>query len=159
MIYSQKFWPENINEIILLQTQTHQSSELSIACRDLAERERIDAQRIKTIMESIHRYDVLPSTDVPVLVCWFGGSAAVLLEDLSDHLIGQVCHEVLCYYLNVSLTTDGPRRTLKYDDERATFKKKGTLARSLEAIGIGIGSLADPILITLSRHRRSTENA
>ena len=127
VIYSHKFWPENINEIILLQTQTHRSSELSIACRDLAERENIDAQTIKTIMESIHRYDVLPSSNVPVLVCWFGGDAAVLLEELSDHLIGQVCHEVLCHYLNVPLTTDGPRRTLKYDADCQTFKKANSL--------------------------------
>lgn len=70
--------------------------------------------RLRKIIESIFQYDVPPSTQQPVLLCWFGGEAAVLIEDFDENLIGDICHEVLCFYLNISPKLNLPIRVLKY---------------------------------------------
>ena len=108
-----RFWPEKIREIILLHTEKQLSFELSESLKELLNVENIDSQVVSTIIQSIHRYDVLPSTDTPVLICWFGGPAAVLLEDLSEKLLGQICHEVLGNYLNRSTELNEPIHVLK----------------------------------------------
>ena len=104
LVYEKQFWPKNVQEIILLHTSDEFISSLD---------EEIDPHVLKTIIQSIHRYDVLPSTETPVLICWFGGSAALLLEDLSESLIGRICHQVLCQSLNLSPDLHQPRRVLK----------------------------------------------
>ncbi|CAF3870832.1 unnamed protein product [Rotaria sordida] len=113
MIYEKLFWPENVGDIILLQAQKQKSIEFSNSLKNLLKTEKIDIQLINTIIEAIHRYVVLPSTNIPILICWFGGPAAVLLEDLSEYIIGQICHEVLCYYLNISFKLNPLIRVLK----------------------------------------------
>ncbi len=64
--------------------------------------ERVNPEILQEIIDMIFHYDVLPSTNVPVLICWFAGSAAVMIETLSTQLVGQICHEVLCNYLNIA---------------------------------------------------------
>jgi hypothetical protein len=113
LVYDKSFWPEDINDIILLNTEKEQSIELSESLKNILNNEKIDAQIIKTIIEAIHRYDVLPSTDVPVLISWFGGPAALLIEDLSEIIIGQICHEILCHYLDIPLELNQPIRIIK----------------------------------------------
>jgi hypothetical protein len=114
MIYEKEFWPEGVDQIILLHTQEEQSFELSESLRELLNTEKVHTQTVNTIIEAIYRFDVLPSTNIPVLTCWFGGPAAVLLENLSEKVISQICHEVLCNYLNISSDLNQPTRTLKY---------------------------------------------
>lgn len=114
MIYDKSFWPEDVNEIILLHTEEQQSIELSESIqKELLKNENIDVQTIQMIIQAIHRYDVLPSTDIPVLITWFGGPAALVIEDFSAEIIGQICHEVLCNCLNISSKFNQPIRTLK----------------------------------------------
>lgn len=115
MVYDKNFWPEDIYDIILLHTEKEQSIELSESLKEILNNEKIDLQIIKTIIEAIHRYDVLPSTDIPVLISWFGGPAALLIEDLSEMIIGQICHEVLCHYLDISSELNQPIRIIKSD--------------------------------------------
>lgn len=81
--------------------------------KTLIKTENIDDRIVNTIVEAIYRYDELPSTNVPILICWFGGPAAVLLEDLNDSIIGSICHEVLSYYLNLSPDLNQFTRVLK----------------------------------------------
>jgi hypothetical protein len=113
MVYEKSIWPENICEIVILRTDKQRSIELSESLKDMFKHENVDNQVIETIIQTIHRYDVLPSTDIPVLISWFGGPAALLLEDLSENLLGQLCHEVLCYYLNISSESNQPIRIIK----------------------------------------------
>ncbi len=113
MVYEKRFWPEDINVIILLQTKNNQSIEFSETLKEMLKNENMDTEVMKTILQTIHQYDILPSTDVPVLITWFGGPAAILLEDLSEKLIGQICHEVLCYYLNLAPELNQPIRIIK----------------------------------------------
>jgi hypothetical protein len=113
MIYEKRFWPEKVKGISLLHTGKQLSFELSESLKELLNVEKIDADVVNTIIEAIYTYDVLPSTDIPVLICWFGGPAAVLLEDLSEKAIGQICHEVLCNCLNISWQSNEPNRILK----------------------------------------------
>ncbi len=109
MIYEKAIWPKDVYEIIVLHTHKEQRIELSESLNT----EKADVQTVNTIIKAIHRYDVLPSTDVPVLICWFGGLAAVLSENLSEQVIGQICHEVLCNYLDLSPQLNQPNRVLK----------------------------------------------
>ena len=113
MVYEKRFWPEDICEMILLHTEKQRSIEFSELLKEMFKNENVDNQVIETILQTIHRYDVLPSTDIPVLITWFGGPAALLLEDLSGNLIGQLCHEILCYYLNISPEFNQPIRIIK----------------------------------------------
>ncbi|CAF0784118.1 unnamed protein product [Adineta ricciae] len=105
LVYEKSFWPEDVKEMILLHTQKSLPIPLSESLNDLTD--------IRTIVEAIHRYDVLPSTDTPVLICWFGGPAAVLIENFSNEIIGQICHEVLCYFLNISSKSNLPINIVK----------------------------------------------
>jgi hypothetical protein len=113
MIYEKAIWPKDVYEIIVLQTHKEQRIELSESLKELLNTEKTDVQTVNTIIKSIHRYDVLPSTDVPVLICWFGGLAAVLSENLSEKVIGRICHEVLCNYLDISPQLNQPNHVLK----------------------------------------------
>ena len=113
MIYEKSFWPANVDEILLLHTQKPSRIEFSQSLKTLLDSEKIDVQTVQTIAQAIHRYDVLTSTDVPVLVSWFGGPAAVLIEDFSERFIAQICHEVLCAYLNLPADLHPPVKALK----------------------------------------------
>ncbi|CAF5220704.1 unnamed protein product, partial [Rotaria magnacalcarata] len=102
LIYEKRFWPDAVGKIMLLDRQKQKSIEFSDSLKTLIKIEQIDERVVNTIIEAVHRYDELRSTNVPILICWFGGSAAVLIEDINENIIGQICHEVLCYYLNLS---------------------------------------------------------
>ncbi|UJR27003.1 hypothetical protein I4U23_008308 [Adineta vaga] len=102
LIYEKRFWPENVKEIIVLHTEKQPIIDLSNLLKELLDSTNIDVQTIRIIIEGIHRYDILPSTDTPILLCWFGGQSAVLVENFSEKVIGQICHEVLCYHLTIS---------------------------------------------------------
>lgn len=113
MVYEKRLWPKDIWEIILLHTKHEQLIELSRSIKDILNDEKIDLEVIKTIVEGIHKYSILPSTDIPVLICWFGGSGALLIEDLNENILGQICHGVLCHYLNISSKLNQPIRIIK----------------------------------------------
>ncbi|CAF2434571.1 unnamed protein product [Rotaria sp. Silwood2] len=120
-VYEKSFWPDNVGDIILLHAQKQKSIQFSDSLKNLLKTEKIDVQVVNTIIEAIHRYEVLPSTNVPIIICWFGGPAAVLLEDLSEYIIGQICHEVLCYYLNISSKLNKIIRVLKSEWNKNRF--------------------------------------
>jgi hypothetical protein len=113
MVYEKRFWSENTDVMILLHIEKKQSIQFSESLNEMLKNENVNTQVIETILQAIHQYDVLPSTDIPVLITWFGGPAALLLEDLSENLIGQICHEVLCYYLNIPSELNQPIRIIK----------------------------------------------
>ena len=113
--YEKRFWAEDIGQMILLHTEKHKPIELSTSLKELFNKEKIDSATVNTIIEAIHRYDVLPSTNVPTLICWLTGSAALLTEDLGEQVVGQLCHEVLCDYMNVSSKLSPIIQVLKYD--------------------------------------------
>lgn len=98
---------------MLLHTEKEKLIELSQTIKQILNDDKIDVKIIEDIIESIHRYDVLPSIDTPVLICWFGGPGALLIEDLNESIVGQICHEVLSYYLNISSKLNQPNRILK----------------------------------------------
>jgi hypothetical protein len=101
MIYKKKFWHQKAKGIALLHTEKRQAFQISDTLKQQLNVERVNPEIFQEIVDMIFHYDVLPSTDVPVLICWFAGSTAVTIENLSTQLIGQICHEVLCNYLNV----------------------------------------------------------
>ncbi|CAF1041616.1 unnamed protein product [Rotaria sordida] len=113
MIYKKKFWSRHINSIVLLHTKKDLSFEISDELRQQLQIERVDSDMFKEIVNMLFHYDVLPSTDIPVLICWFVGPTAIMIENLSEKLIGQVCHEVLCNYLNIVQEKYQPVRILK----------------------------------------------
>lgn len=102
MIYKNKFWHRKTSSIALLHTHKTPQFELSDALKQQLRTEHVDSRALQEIINTLFHYDVLPSTNMPVLICWFVGPAAILIENLSEHLIGQICHEVLCSYLNIS---------------------------------------------------------
>ncbi|CAF1405759.1 unnamed protein product [Adineta steineri] len=118
MIYEKSFWPEENHLIILLHTQKQKLLTLSESLKALLNTKESD---IQTIIEAIHMYEVLSSAEVPVLICWFGGPAALLLENLSEKVIGQICHEVLCNYLNISSELNQPKHVLKSEWHKNKF--------------------------------------
>ena len=69
---------------------------------------------IPTLSTRLFHYDVLPSTNVPLLICWFVGSTAIMIEKLSDQFAGQICHEVLCSGLNISSENFEPQCIIKW---------------------------------------------
>lgn len=105
LVYEKAFWPKDILEIIVLNTMKDHLSDSFDKYKQ--------NPRLRKIIESIFQYDVPPSTQQPVLLCWFGGEAAVLIEDFDENLIGDICHEVLCFYLNISPKLNLPIRVLK----------------------------------------------
>ena len=113
MIYKKKFWRSNASSIALLHTRKDQSFEMSDALRQQMQAERVDPQMLQELVRMLFQYDVLTSTDQPVLICWFVGSAALLMESLSTQLIGQLCHEVLCSYLNIDQQKYQPVHVLR----------------------------------------------
>jgi hypothetical protein len=102
LIYEKRFWSPESHEIALIHTQKPLRMDFSESLKALLDVEKVDGETLDEIVQAIHQYDVLTSTDVPVLITWFGGPAAVLIENFSPKLIGQLCHEVLCGYLNIS---------------------------------------------------------
>jgi hypothetical protein len=86
MICKNKFWPQNANSIALLHMEKCQSFEISDTLKQQLDMERVDPEILQQIADMIFHYDVLPSTDVPVLICWFAGSVAVMIETLSTQL-------------------------------------------------------------------------
>ena len=113
LVYEKQFWPKDISEIFLLHIEKQSVEDFAKSLKEIFQNETIDIEMIRIIIEAIHRYDVLPSTDTPVLITWFGGPAAVLIEDFHSDLIGQICHRVLCHSLNISPGLNQPIRTLK----------------------------------------------
>lgn len=113
MIYSERFWPENAGEFNLLNNRP-QDFKPSDRLRSLMKNGNVDSNTFNDIVKNIFHYDVLPSTDLPVLICWFVGSAAVLTEKLSKELAGQICHEVLCSALKISQDQHRPTSVVKY---------------------------------------------
>ncbi|CAF1271176.1 unnamed protein product [Adineta steineri] len=118
MVYEKSFWPEDNYLIILLHTQKQKLLTLVESLKALLNTKETD---IQTIIEAIHMYEVLSSAEVPVLICWFGGPAALLLENLSEKVIGQICHEVLCNYLNISSELNQPKHVLKSEWHKNRF--------------------------------------
>jgi len=113
LIYKKKFWQESATSIVLWHTRKQQIFEMSDGLRQQLHAERVDPKIIQEIALGLFEYDVLPSTNIPVLICWFSGSAALLIENFNEQIVGQVCHEVLCSYLNVPQANHQPVRILK----------------------------------------------
>lgn len=113
MFYDKCFWPKTVNKMILLTKKNSRSIEFSETLKELLNTEKVDHETVNTIIQAIYQYDKFSSTDAPVLFCWFAGQAAVLIENLSERVIGQICHEVLCSYLNISSTSNQLTRVFK----------------------------------------------
>ncbi|CAF4537313.1 unnamed protein product [Rotaria sp. Silwood1] len=113
LIYKKKFWNRHISHIALLHTKKDLSFEMSDGLRQQLHAERVDSDMFKEIVNMLFHFDVLPSTDIPVLIGWLVGPAAVMIENLSEQLVGQICHEVLCHCMNIAQETYQPVRVLK----------------------------------------------
>ncbi|CAF3307332.1 unnamed protein product [Rotaria socialis] len=113
LIYKKKFWHRKASSIVLLHMDKDRSFEISDALRQKLQVERVDSQIVQDIANMLFHYDVLPSTDIPVLICWLVGPTAVAAENLSEQLIGQICHEVLCRYLNIPQEKNQPVQILR----------------------------------------------
>lgn len=120
MVYKKKFWRPDATGIVVLHTEKRPLLEISDRLRQYLTAERVDLNMVQEIAQSLYHYDVLPSTDIPVLVCWFSGPAALMIENLSTELVGQICHEVLCRYLDVAHTNYQPVQLLKCDTDVLT---------------------------------------
>lgn len=108
-MYEQPFWSPETKHIVLLHTKDLSAIQWS----DLIKSKQINDETLKMFVRAIHRYDVLSSTKIPILICWFGGEAAVRLEEFSDEFIGQISHEVLCFYLGVDADVHRPKSFFK----------------------------------------------
>ncbi|CAF1341824.1 unnamed protein product [Rotaria magnacalcarata] len=135
LIYEKRFWPDAVGKIMLLDRQKQKSIEFSDSLKTLIKIEQIDERVVNTIIEAVHRYDELRSTNVPILICWFGGSAAVLIEDINENIIGQICHEVLCYYLNLSSKLNKLNRVLKSEWHKNRFIRGSYSYYSIKSSG------------------------
>ena len=91
-----------MTEIVLLHTRKNPSFEMSDGLRQQLNAERVNPQMLEEMVQMLFHYDVLPSTDTPVLISWFVGPVAMMMERLDTKLVGQICHEVLCNYLKIS---------------------------------------------------------
>jgi hypothetical protein len=101
LIYKKRFWDAKATEITLLHTQRHPSFEMSDGLREQLNAERVDSRILQEIVQMLFHFDVLLSTDTPVLICWFVGQAGIMMERLNPQLVGQICHEVLCHSLKI----------------------------------------------------------
>jgi len=102
LVYKKKFWSKKASSIVLLHTNRQFQFEMSDQLREQLQNERVDPVVFDEIVRMLFHYDVLPSTDIPVLICWFVGPAAIMMEKLSEQLVGQICHEVVCSFLRIS---------------------------------------------------------
>ena len=102
LIYKKRFWRSKTSSIVLLHTQKRNNIRFSESLRTKFNEENVQSELVDAIIEMLFHYDVLPSSSIPVLICWFVGPSAIEMERLSDGLVGQLCHEVLCNYLNIS---------------------------------------------------------
>lgn len=102
LVYKKKFWRKRGSSIALLHTNRQCQFEMSDQLREQLQNERVDPAVFDEIVRMLFHYDALPSTDVPVLICWFVGPAAIMMEKLSEQLVGQICHEVVCGFLRIS---------------------------------------------------------
>ncbi|CAF3995984.1 unnamed protein product, partial [Rotaria sp. Silwood1] len=57
---------------------------MSDGLRQQLHAERVDSDMFKEIVNMLFHFDVLPSTDIPVLIGWLVGPAAVMIENLSE---------------------------------------------------------------------------
>lgn len=115
LIYKEKFWSDNASSFSLLKTNDGRSRfEMSQILKEKLQNERIDSKTYEEIVRMIFRYDVLPSTTLPVLTCWFAGQPAILTEKLSEDLLGQICHEILCSYLQIPWQNGRLTRVVRY---------------------------------------------
>ncbi|CAF1377521.1 unnamed protein product [Adineta steineri] len=113
LIYTNKFWRENADSIKLLHTRKHQIFEMSDMLRQQLHDERIDPNVVQEIAHELSYCGVLPSTNIPVLICWFAGPIALIIENLNEQIVGQICHETICSYLKVDQNSYPLVRTLK----------------------------------------------
>ncbi|CAF1140308.1 unnamed protein product [Adineta ricciae] len=113
LIYKKKFWRQSANSIILLHTQENHLFEMSDTLRQLLSNGSIDPSVVQEVAHGLSYCDVLPCTDIPVLVCWFGGPAAITIENFTEQFIGQICHETICSYLKIDQDRYPPVRVLK----------------------------------------------
>jgi hypothetical protein len=113
LIYKNRFWSSNASSIVLLHTQASSKIEISDKLQQQLQAEQVDPSMFQEMVRMIYHYDVLPSTNIPVLICWFVGAPAIMIENLSEQLVGQTCHEVLCNHLNIPQEKYPPVRILK----------------------------------------------
>ncbi|UJR19656.1 hypothetical protein I4U23_022791 [Adineta vaga] len=113
LVYKKKFWRQSANSIILLHTRKNQLFEMSDKLGQLLSGIQVDPNIAQEIAHGLSYCDVLPSTNIPVLVCWFGGPAAIMIENINEQAIGQICHEIICSYLKIDQERYQPIRTLK----------------------------------------------
>lgn len=161
MIYKKKFWQRKASSIALLHTNKHQPLEISDFLQQQLHAEQVDPNVLQEIVQTIFHFDVLPSTDIPVLICWFVGQAAIMIEKLSERLVGQICHEVLCQFLNIPQDKNQLVRTLRFDFRsicRLSFTVNLFFYEFIEVHGIRINTSVDRIRILQMQQRNMIVN-
>ncbi|UJR16788.1 hypothetical protein I4U23_003687 [Adineta vaga] len=113
LIYKTKFWKQHSTSIVMLHTQKNQSFQMSTLLRQQLDAEQVTSEIVHEIVQMLFHYDILLSTNIPVLICWFVGPAAINMERISSSTLGQICHEVLCNYLNIDHIEHQPIHILK----------------------------------------------
>lgn len=105
-------------------------------------RQQINPKLCQQIIEGIFHYDVLSSSNIPVLICWFTDSAA--------EITGQICHEFVKHCLNLPPDEHQLVNVFKYD---STNDQLFLLIPCLGVIGIAIDSSKD-LSMRSNRHDR-----
>lgn len=114
LIYKKRFWGKKASSIVLLHTDRQSKFDMSDQLREQLAHEHVDPAIFDEIVRMLFHYDVLPSTSIPVLISWFVGPAAIMMEGLSEQLVGQICHEVVCSFLQVPWQKFPLERVLRY---------------------------------------------
>lgn len=144
LVYKKKFWSKKASSIVLLHTNRQFQFEMSDQLREQLQNERVDPVVFDEIVRMLFHYDVLPSTDIPVLICWFVGPAAIMMEKLSEQLVGQICHEVVCSFLRISWQKYPLDQVVRFFEH---ISSKESIAKDIfvvEVHGIVIHTSEDP---------------
>ncbi|CAF4155074.1 unnamed protein product, partial [Rotaria magnacalcarata] len=90
------FWPANAADIYLLHDRNAPIKFNDEQLEFLATH-NVDSKVAQLILNTL--FYVAPSHEYRVLTCWFGGRAALLAENISEIVLGRLCHDTLWQYL------------------------------------------------------------
>jgi hypothetical protein len=71
-----------------------------------------DVYCAQSVMDAIV-YVGRPSTSDHAVVLWISGHAALDMENLSDTVLGRICHDVLCHFLDGASSLNQPVQTIR----------------------------------------------
>ncbi|CAM2722127.1 unnamed protein product [Rotaria socialis] len=105
-----QFWPDDCREVFPIDVYCvpMKLNETHLACLAANDTNRQD---IMFILQSV--FCMSPRDERRVLTFWFGGNAAVLIENISNDVLKCLLHGVACHYLNQGKESDPPVQIFK----------------------------------------------